>query len=93
MTRAFPGGFIAPNLGNISTEAKRIIALPTYKGRAKTAAEYIRESVLTPNVYIVPGENYLKKLRQSAMEQTFAARMLPQDLNDIIAYLLTLNVQ
>jgi len=93
VTHAFPGGYNAPNLGNIRVEAARILALPAYTGAAKTPAQYIRESILTPNVYIVPGPNYQVKPGQSAMVQDFAKRLSPQDLNDLIAYLLTLNVK
>jgi nitric oxide reductase subunit C len=84
---------LAPNLGNISTEAERIIASPEYTGTATTAEEYIRESILTPNVYIVPGENYLKAPGISAMKQDFAEKIPPQDLNDLVAFLLSLDVQ
>lgn len=88
--RPFPGGFYAPNLGNISSEAERIIRLPEYRGKATNAADYIRESVLEPNMYIVPGENYLEKPDVSAMYQNFAQEMAPADLDALVAYLLSL---
>ena len=93
VSQPLPGGFYAPNLGNISVEAARIVKLPEYQGKAKNAAEYIRESVLNPNVYIVPGELYLDAPGQSAMYQEFGERIPPNDLQNIIAYLLTLNAR
>lgn len=86
-----PGGFIAPNLGNIAVEAERIIRLAEYTGKATNANEYIHESVLTPNVYIVPGKNYTDEPGLSGMDQDFAKRIPPADLDDIAAYLLSLN--
>jgi hypothetical protein len=89
----YPGGLYAPNLGNISQEAERIIHSPEYKGKATNAAEYIRESILEPNVYIVPGKDYLDKPGVSAMYQNFAQEMPESDLDAIVAYLLSLNVK
>lgn len=93
VTQPEPGGFYAPNLGNFSAEAARILGSPEYTGTAATTADYIRESVLYPNVYIVPGALYLDAPGQSAMYQDFGREMLAADLEDIIAYLLTLAVQ
>jgi mono/diheme cytochrome c family protein len=81
----------APNLGNIAVVAEQIIKSPAYTGKAKTAAEYFRESILTPNVFIVPGnDNYRERDGNSAMEQNFAKMLTPQQLEDLVAYLLTL---
>ncbi len=91
--RPFPGGDLAPNLGNIPLEAARIISSPEYTGSSSTVEEYLRESILTPNVYIVPGENYLRAPGVSAMKQDFAEKIPAQDLDDLIAYLMTLDVQ
>ena len=55
VTKPWPGGDICPNLGNIATEAARIVRLKTYKGAAKDAAGYIRESIVKPNAFIESG--------------------------------------
>lgn len=88
-----PGGFYAPNLGNISEEAAQVMQLPKYTGSAKDVPSYIRESVLTPNVYIVPGDLYMDAPGVSAMDQDFAERISTADLNDLISYLLTLDAK
>ncbi len=49
-----------------------------------TAEEYIRESILTPNKFVVPG------FQSGLMPQTFAQTLNSQQVDDLIAYLLTL---
>jgi mono/diheme cytochrome c family protein len=85
----WPGGEICPNLGNIATEAARIVRLPDYHGRATDAAGYIRESIVDPNAYIVPGSNYRAADGQSVMPKTFRETLKPSELDDIVAFLMT----
>jgi nitric oxide reductase subunit C len=89
ITRPRPGGDICPNLGNIATEAARIVRSSQYHGRATDAAGYIRESIVEPNAYIVPGSNYRTADGLSVMPQTFAATLSPSELDDLVAFLLT----
>lgn len=86
----FPGGFICPNLGNIAVEAERIIRLPEYHGSATDAASYIRESILNPNAYLVPGDAYRASNGSSVMPKNFGKLLTPKQLDDLVAYLLTL---
>jgi len=88
ITRPFPGGDICPNLGNIASEAERIVRLPEYRGQATNAAEYIRESILDPNAYIVPGEQYRTADGQSVMPKTFGQTLTPSEIDDLVAFLL-----
>jgi nitric oxide reductase subunit C len=89
ITRPLPGGDICPNLGNIATEAARIIRLREYRGKARDAAGYIRESIVDPNAYIVPGPNYRVATGQSVMPNIFGQTLSPADLDDLVAFLLT----
>jgi nitric oxide reductase subunit C len=89
ITRPWPGGDICPNLGNIATEAARIIQLREYHGQAKDAVGYIRESIVDPNAYIVPGANYRTADGQSVMPKTFRETLSPSELDDLVAFLLT----
>ena len=89
VTKAWPGGDICPNLGNIATEAARIVRSPEYHGKAKTAAEYIHESIVNPNAYIVPGAQYRTADGQSVMPKDFGATLTGVQIDDLVAYLLT----
>lgn len=89
VTRPGPGGDICPNLGNIATGAARTVRSPEYHGKAKDAAGYIRESIVDPNAYIVPGANYRTADGQSVMPKTFGAMLSPSELDDVVAFLLT----
>jgi len=89
ITKPWPGGAICPNLGNIASEAGRIIRLREYRGRAKDAAAYIRESIVDPNAYIVPGPNYRQADGQSVMPKNFGETLTPAQLDDLVAFLLT----
>ena len=48
-----------------------------------TAEEYIHESIMTPDAYVVEGYN------KGDMYQTWAKELSPQQINDLVAYLLT----
>jgi nitric oxide reductase subunit C len=89
ISRPWPGGDICPNLGNIATEAERIVRSPEYHGHAKDAAGYIRESIIDPNAYIVPGPSYRQADGESVMPKTFGRTLSPSDLDDLVAFLLT----
>jgi nitric oxide reductase subunit C len=89
ISRPWPGGDICPNLGNIATEAARIIRQPDYRGRARDAAGYIRESIVEPNAFIVAGPAYRQADGQSVMPKTFGQTLTPAQLDDLVAFLLT----
>jgi nitric oxide reductase subunit C len=89
ITKPFPGGDLCPNLGNIGTEAARIVRLSEYRGKARDAAGYIRESIVDPNAYLVPGAAYRTAEGQSVMPKDFGKTLAPSELDDLVAYLLT----
>ncbi len=90
VTKPWPGGDICPNLGNIATEAARIVKSPDYHGKATDAAGYIRESIMNPNAYIVPGSQYRTPTGESVMPKNFAQTLKPDQIDDLVAYLMTL---
>src|SRR5690606_15838497 len=54
-----PGVNLAgPTLAGIGTRAEATLKDPAYKGEAKDAAGYIRESIVNPHAYLVPGQTY-----------------------------------
>lgn len=89
ITKPWPGGDICPNLGNVATEAARIVRRHDYRGKARDAAGYIRESILAPNAYMVPGAAYRTADGQSVMPKDFGQTLAASDIDDLVAFLLT----
>lgn len=50
----------------------------------QSAEEYLRQSILEPNAHIVDGYT------EGVMYQTYATELQARDVNDLVAYLLTL---
>jgi hypothetical protein len=59
------------------------LADPDYQGRATTDREYLIESILLPQIYLVPGE------WGDPMPTTYALRITDQELANILAWLET----
>jgi nitric oxide reductase subunit C len=89
ITKPWPGGDVCPNLGNIASEALRIVRSREYRGKARDAAGYIRESIVAPNAYIVPGEQYRTEGGKSVMPEDVAKTLTARELDDLVAYLMT----
>jgi nitrite reductase (NO-forming) len=47
-------GVIAPSLANVNVSAEEHFKSGSYTGKAKTAEEYIKESIVDPNLFIAP---------------------------------------
>ncbi|HEX9115507.1 MAG TPA: cytochrome c [Anaerolineae bacterium] len=75
---------VGPSLAGISTQAAQVIKDPNYKGKAKTAQDYIQESIVDPNIYIVSG------YQPNVMYQNYGKDLSSQEVNDLVAYLMTL---
>lgn len=85
-----PGVNLAgPSLAGLSASAAAVIASPDYKGSAKTPAEFIRESIIKPSAYLVPGPMYSAN-GQSFMPSSFATDLKPEQIDSLVAYLQTL---
>ncbi|MFQ6058141.1 MAG: c-type cytochrome [Anaerolineae bacterium] len=71
------GGTVGPDLSHVGTEgATRKPGVP--------AADYIRESILDPDAFVVEG------FSAGLMPRNFGDRLSERELNDLIAYLLSL---
>jgi nitric oxide reductase subunit C len=81
---------IGPSLAGIARTAAQRLADPAYHGKAKSAEEYLRESILDPNAFVVPGATYAGPDGKSFMPPDFGTRLEPGAVNDLIAYLETL---
>ena len=70
------GGNIGPNLDNLAADAKTA---------GQTLDAYVRESIVKPNAYIVPG------FKPNVMTSTFGQTLTALQLNGLIAYLLAVS--
>lgn len=60
LTRAGTGGVFGPSHNGVGLRAEERIHDPSYHGKAKTAEAYLRESVLDPPAYRVPGYEHTR---------------------------------
>jgi nitric oxide reductase subunit C len=85
-----PGiNIVGPTLAGIPETAAKRIASPDYHGTAKDAAGYIRESIVDPNAHVLTGPTYAAGGR-TLMPTDYAQTLKPQQVDQIVAYLLTL---
>jgi len=75
---------VGPSFKGVATHAENVINDPGYTGSAKTAEEYLKESIINPNAYLNPG------FAAGLMYQNYGTELSEQEVNDLVAYLLTL---
>ncbi len=68
---------VGPNLSGIAVRAKQRVM-------GQSAREYLRTSITDPYAYIVPG------YQSGIMVRNYADYLTPQQINDLVAYLMTL---
>jgi nitric oxide reductase subunit C len=78
-----------PSLAGIASRAGTRVRQADYRGAATDAESYIRESINTPSAYVVPGAMYSAGGR-SFMPDNFHAVLTPKQIDQLVAYLLTL---
>jgi nitric oxide reductase subunit C len=81
---------VGPSLAGISTRADERLKEPHYRGSAHTAEAYLFESILEPSAFIVPGGTYATPQGVSFMPDTYGKTLTPQQVGDLVAYLMTL---
>ena len=79
-------GVIAPDLSDVSMMADEHIKSGEYTGSATTAEEYIRESILDPNVFIAPNCPTGACL-PNVMPATMSETLTTDEINSIVTYL------
>ena len=85
-----PGvNIVGPTLAGILATAATRIASPDYRGKAKDAAGYIRESIVDPNAHVLTGPTYAAGGR-SLMPTDYGQTLTSEQVDQIVAYLLTL---
>jgi nitric oxide reductase subunit C len=85
-----PGVNLAgPSLAGVAQRATQMIKDGTYKGAASDAAGYIRESIVDPHAYVVPGPRFSANGR-SFMPDQYGKTLKPEQIDELVAYLSTL---
>ena len=74
---------VGPSLAGIATDAAGAAEEKEYKGTAKTADQWLRESITNPDVDVPDG------FKPNIMPKTFT-KLSTQELDDLVAYLMTL---
>ena len=75
---------VGPSLAGIATDAASTVKEADYKGQAKTAQDWLRESITNPNADIAEG------FQPNLMPQNMKDELSSQEINSLIAYLMTL---
>ncbi len=75
---------VGPSLAGVATRAADVIKSPDYKGKAKSVEEYLRESIVDPNAYVVKG------FSPNLMYQNYGKDLSAQEIADLVAFMMTL---
>lgn len=78
-----------PTLAGVGARAKQRVGSPDYKGKAKDIESYIRESIVAPSAHLVPGAMFSAN-GQSFMPNTYGKDLEPEQIDQLVAYLATL---
>jgi nitric oxide reductase subunit C len=81
---------VGPSLSGIAKSAGARLQDSRYHGTAQSATEYLEESILKPSAFIVPDGVYANPQQVSFMPDTLGKSLTPEQLQDLVAYLMTL---
>jgi nitric oxide reductase subunit C len=81
---------VGPSLAGIATRAAETVRTEAYTGSATTAEAYIRESILQPSAYIVPGQPTFQAAGRSIMPEDYGTTLTEEQVDHLVAYLMTL---
>jgi cytochrome c2 len=79
-------GELGPKLHEKVNAPKRIKD-PNYKGKAKTGRDYVKESILNPNAYIVFNEEAGEPFPEGVMPQDFANKLSVNALDKLVDFI------
>lgn len=88
-----PGVTLAgPSLAGLAQRAAETVASATYGGTATTPEGYVRESIVSPSVHLVPGANFSTggATGISLMPADYETRLTEEQIDHLVAYLMTL---
>ena len=75
---------VGPSLAGIATDAAGAFSEAGYKGTAKNASEWLHEQTVNPGLEVVEG------FQPDIMPANYGTELTQKQLDDIVAYLLTL---
>ena len=74
---------VGPSQQGVVGRAEAAIKSPDYKGSAKTVEEYLKESIVSPDVFVEQG------FTAGVMYQNFGKELSDQEVADLVAFLAT----
>jgi len=80
---------VGPSMAGLLDRTKKLLDSGEYDGSAETVEAYIRESILQPDAYIVPGKNHASG-GNSLMPGNYGDRLSETQVDQIVAYLMSL---
>jgi cytochrome c2 len=75
---------VGPSLAHVATDAAQIIEGSDYTGQATSVEGYLRESIETPNAYVVQG------FVPGLMYPNYKGDLTAGQIDDLVAFLMTL---
>jgi cytochrome c oxidase subunit 2 len=75
LAKARTSGQTGPSLDELAASARK-------NGRGKSPEEYVREAIVNPNAFVVPG------FPEGTMPQNFGEDLTPEQIDALVAYLL-----
>jgi nitric oxide reductase subunit C len=86
-----PGVILAgPPVAGMARRAAEVVEGEKYEGRATTAEEYIRESILEPHAHITEGPEFYAVEGRSIMPDNYDETLTPEQVEQLVAYLMSL---
>lgn len=81
---------VGPSVAGIAARVRQILTTGGYRGAATDVPGYIRESIVQPSAYLVPGPAYAAA-GKSVMPENFGSMLTPEQIEQLVAYLATLH--
>ena len=78
---------VGPSLAGLASRAANLVNSPEYQGSAKTPPDYIRESIVSPHAYVVPGQTFSAGGR--SIMPPYDTILKPDEIEQLVAYLAT----
>ncbi len=86
--KGLSSGAVGPDLTDMAAPAQEYLKDPKYKGQAKDAAGFVRESIVDPNAFIAP-QCPAGPCTPGVMPQDFGKRLNKEQIEALVAFLLS----